>query len=82
MSTELIKEITLLVKHCFKFIDDNGSRQYIKVNEKYNINVLKNETVNSYANIELDVEDKYTALHIISSGDRKQDYRSTIYNQQ
>ncbi len=80
MSTELIKEITLLVKHCFKFIDDNGARQYIKVNEKYNINVLKNETVNSYANIELDVEDKYTALHIISSGDRKQDYRSTFYD--
>jgi hypothetical protein len=80
MSTELIKEITFLVKHCFKYIADTGSRQYIKVNEKYNINILSTETANSYANIELDSEEKYTVLHIIADVQRKQDYRSTFYS--
>ncbi|EKR8628483.1 hypothetical protein P9J96_000326 [Escherichia coli] len=80
MSTELIKEVTLLLKHCFKFIPDTGSRQYIKVNEKYNINILVSETASSYANIELDSEEKYTVLQIIADVQRKQDYRSSFYN--
>lgn len=78
MSTELIKEVVFLLKHCLKFMHDTGERQYIKLNEKYNINVLKTETVYSYANIELDIEEKYTALHIIEGVNCNQDYRSQI----